>query len=106
MNNLIDNIKKLDEMVIEVTDLFYQQKEKQGYQMVESLYTILIQVVDKLLIIDDELLIKKSEKDLISQYLMEALQSLENKDVILFADVLRYDLMELINSIADNLQSA
>ncbi|HAB59324.1 MAG TPA: hypothetical protein DCE48_01170 [Lachnospiraceae bacterium] len=105
MDNLIEKINKLGDMVIEVTDSFYQQKEKQGYQMFESLYTTLIQVVDQLLIMDDELQIKKNEKNLISQYLIEALQSLENQDVILFADVLRYDVMGLINNIAGNLQS-
>lgn len=102
MDNLIEKINKLDEMVIEVSDSFYQQKEKQGYQMFESLYTTLIQVIDQLLTTED-LQIKENEKNLISQYLMKALQSLENQDAILFADVLRYDLMELINNIASNL---
>lgn len=103
MNDLLMNISDLKVTIDEISSAFYQQNEKQGYQMFEKSYPALIQIIDILLLMDDESKITEKEKGLISDYLMAALQALENKDTVLLADVLKYDVMELLSGVGRKL---
>lgn len=105
MNDLLIVISELEKRVEEISDSFYQQKEKEGYQLFEKLYPVLIRVVESILVIEDISKVTLEEKGKITECLMSALQSLENKDVVLVSDILRYDLMELLNSIVEKCNS-
>lgn len=104
MYNIKKNIWELEKKIEEVTECFYQQRENEGYHNFELVFPDLIRVVDQVALLEKEQKITKAEFDLISTYLSNALQALEEKDVILLSDIMRYDLIEVLNNITATLQ--
>lgn len=88
MNGLIDELKNN----IEVTaDLLYRQKIEEAKQSMTTTIDLITQVIGQ---ITDEDKINK-----LVVILNEALNAMEEDDNVLLADIIQYDLMELIENL-------
>jgi molecular chaperone GrpE (heat shock protein) len=97
-------IVSVKEMVMEaidsieqVADLFYQQKDKDGYEILEGTLNLLVLLFDKL-VNNKDVLVNISEEQF-NANLAEAMRALEKKDTILLADILKYEIGEMLNDI-------
>lgn len=76
----------LCEELEQVTELFYQQKSKEGYEKLQELLA------------DISLYVSGVEDDAKQQELLEtlteALDAMEQRDTTLLADILKYELLE------------
>lgn len=97
MDQLIETVQI---QIEEVTDNFYQQRTQEGYQA-------LIHVIDSITEIMD--IIEKNEevsefmdenKKLLSS-LQSIIEAMTNQDTVLLADILKYDVSEILNKIMD-----
>jgi hypothetical protein len=90
-----DLIKNIDQITIK----FYQQHTEDGYLMLNDTLAMIMKVVERL----SEYKTNNSEKEIdiagINQVLSSALYALEEKDTILFSDVLQYELKALLEHI-------
>jgi len=103
MNNvkeiLITTITKIEK----VTDLFYKQKNTEGYAELNSTLLNITTAIDQLFEYKlENNSITIDENKLISN-LTEAMHAMEEKDTILLADILQYEIMEQFKNIAKTL---
>ena len=100
MNQLKDWITSVVIILEETATLFYQQKRQEAYAK-------LLQGIDELTIIIgklDEIPANDSlniDKDKLLNTLMEAMHALEDRDTVLIADILQYDLINRLKEICD-----
>ncbi len=96
----IQLLKEIRQKIEMTTDCFYQQKNQQGYK-------ILISVIDDLMIIAAELKnIEENEavqtlKIELAQRLQEITEAMLQKDTILIADMMKYDIIELLDKMEE-----
>lgn len=99
MNELKERINILIESMTEVTELFYQQKNKEGYTKFSMTIELIASIVENIF------LYKKDNPDIeineneITESLRNAMQAMEEKDTVLLADILQYELIEKLNEI-------
>jgi hypothetical protein len=78
-----------------VTKLFYGQKEAEGYQQLESVLISITNAIDVIYKLKEEdESTNKIQQDEFVGTLSEALNAMENRDSILLADILQYDIKE------------
>lgn len=100
MSNLKDWIISVVILFEEAATLFYQQKSQEAYAK-------LLQGIDELTIIIgklDEIPVNDSlniDKNKLLNTLMEAMHALEDRDTVLIADILQYDLVDQLKAICD-----
>lgn len=90
-NIINDAIKAIEDN----TELFYQQKVKEGYEMLNNTLSLLTQTIDLIKespIESDSLYI---DEQLLNGVLSNAIKALEYGDTILFSDILYFDLIPL-----------
>lgn len=80
--NIVNDIKK-------TSDLYYQSKESEGNKSMQELIANLTGFVDS---VNDEAVIN----DILDK-LKEVLQAMEDKDYVYLADLLKYEIGEVIN---------
>lgn len=80
--NIVDDINKTSE-------LYYQSKESEGNKSMQELIVNLTGFVDS---VNDECVIN----DILDK-LKEALQAMEDRDYVYLADLLKYEIGEVIN---------
>lgn len=83
----------------ETTELFYQQKVKEGYAKMEGTIAAILQAVDTLHAYKMEHEAFSLEEERLAASLTEAMQAMEAGDVVLLADVLEYDFVEYIQEL-------
>lgn len=86
---------------IELTaDLFYKQKNSEGYQS-------LVSVIDDLMVLISELKTVQDNEEfhafhqVLTEKLQEITEAMLQKDTILIADMIKYDIIELLDEIAE-----
>ena len=86
-----------------VTDLFYKQKEKEGYQDLNKTIGLISNSMDQLIgsIGDNEVPEQCQE---IIKHLEDALRAMEVRDTILLADILQYELKEKFETLIDQME--
>jgi hypothetical protein len=100
IGSMKDKVLALKIRITTLTDYFYQQKSKEGYLE-------LIGVIDDITIITELLSVRSSDSDLvdINRRLMEALQEAMNamlqKDTVLIADIMQYEITDILDEIID-----
>lgn len=96
MEKRSDGIMKLSEKVKIVTQSFYQQQNEQGYQLLIELIDMIIEFLNKYENVNtqeaNELLNNK-----LANSCNEIIEALENKDNVLIADILNYDILEILS---------
>lgn len=98
-------IDKLDDVIetIDVnTDLFYQNKIDEGYKNLDNTLGKISGIINDVIMYQEESG-KDTQGEKIISILTEAMKALENKDALLLADILQYDLKELFEEIRNEL---
>lgn len=92
---LIDNITT---QIEEVSDLFYQHKDHEGYVKLNDTIGFLLELAEQLKqLVAEQTEISLNEQEFLS-VLNEALAALEEKDTVLLSDILQYDLTEQLDA--------
>lgn len=79
------------------TALFYQQKQKDAYDMLDSTLALLVQATNKVLdsqLESNELIIDQGK---LNEILSSAMNAIEDGDTILLSDILYFDLKPLLD---------
>ncbi len=96
----INEIEHLQKKIELTAELFYKQKNQEGYQS-------LVEVIDGLLAITSELKeIEENEqiimlRDKLTEILKDITDAMLQKDTILIADMIKYEIMEVLEHVAD-----
>lgn len=102
MEDIKKHIKINVQGIDNVTDMFYQQKEKEAYLLLDDVLKDMMSLVEELLIC------QKSEKNQtydiegLTVVLKEALSALERRDSILVADILKYEIKKKLEMMVEN----
>lgn len=91
MDDRTEKIGKALDEIDKVIGLFYDHKEKEGYQETNVLIGMLMEL-------DAELAGGQASAAEWMRGLTEAMEALEQKDTVLFADILQYDIAEQIRT--------
>ena len=81
------------------TSLFYQQKNKEAYEMLDSTLTLLIGTTNKILDLKNENKEIKIDGHEINIVLENSMKAIEVSDTILLSDILLFDLKPLLEQI-------
>lgn len=101
----MENLNELIEISItkieEVTDLFYQHKDHEGYLRLDEIIGHLMKLAEGLKeIVEEKPDINVQE---FLDILTEAMNALEERDTVLLSDIMQYDLTDQLNSIREQL---
>jgi len=91
-NTIKDTIKAIDQN----TTLFYQQKNKESYLMLNNTLNVLIQVVGLISVYNSENSEIYIDEEKLNVIFGEAMKAMEKGDMILFSDILVFDLTPLL----------
>ncbi len=95
MSNEIVEIEKNIEELYVIATLFYQGKDEQGFSLMNAATNRMLTVVDKIVHLTEQ---DKSKNDIdlnfVNAALTEILNAYENKDGILIADLLTFELLD------------
>lgn len=99
MAELREQIEQTGEQIEAVSELFYQQKNKEGYAQLEKIIVGVAQVVEMAYAAyqGDEAVTAKIQK--LTATLQETMEAMEDKDTILLADMLKYELLEQLETL-------
>lgn len=97
--NMKDQIRKVLGGIDGVVGLFYQQQEKEGYKEMQGLIEDVANLMDGLYIYAKEEEYFNYDQVRLVEALTEAMNALEDKDTILLADILQYELSEQLKLI-------
>lgn len=93
MNELSNTLKKVINNINAAVELFYTQKEIQGYNKVNETINDISRTMELLLSRVEGEQIPDNYMEII-KYLQESLSAIETKDTILLADILQYEIKE------------
>lgn len=97
--NMKDQLRKVLEKIDGVVGLFYQQQEKEGYKEMQEMIEDIAILMDGLYNYAKEEEYFNYDHVRLVEGLTEAMNALEDKDTILLADVLQYELAEQLKLI-------
>ena len=83
-------------IIQQTTELFYQQKEKAGFQKMNETVAAITQMVDILHQYKEENASFVYDETQVLKSLTEALGAMEAGDTVLLADILEYDFVEYL----------
>jgi hypothetical protein len=86
-----------------VTESFYQQKNNIGYQKLVSLIDTLAGVADMIAELEQRALLHEKIGRFTTS-LNDAVEALLNKDTILLADILRYDISDILKEVQNSVK--
>lgn len=89
-NHIVDLISNTEEMAI----CFYQQKIEEGYVKLDEVFNQLGNVMDEVAYLKKERIDLQINIGCMNEALSNALQALQDKDTVLFSDILNYELLE------------
>ena len=87
-------IKEAQEKIEEVTELIYQKKEQEAYVFIHNLLGLFMELTDLVTKAIQEGEPIPYEEEPFKNSLLEAMGAMEQKDMILFADILQYEIKE------------
>jgi hypothetical protein len=88
---LIDHIRLVIREIVDVTDELYQEKLNQGYNKLNNTLSNIINLADELFALSKENKIEFNEQRFLGN-LTNAMKAMEEKDTVLLADILVYDI--------------
>lgn len=104
MPELKDMLKVAINDVKSTTDLFYQQKEHDAYVKFNTALESISSVVEKLFFMYNETGFPEFSQEDFMLNLNNAMNALQEKDAVLLADVLQYDLLEQFEKILKQIE--
>jgi hypothetical protein len=94
----MDNLRKKIEIALSdidlVTDYLYKQEVSLGYQKLNSFISIITEVINLVFAYKSQQNDFKFDENKLIGNLTEAMNAMENKDTILLADILEYEIKE------------
>lgn len=100
----MDNMKELVGQTItaidEVVEMFYQQRTQEAYTQLDPVLGKLLSTIETVMAYQQEHTEVEIDIDGLTAALKEALSAMEEKDAILMADVLKYEVIEKLEAIA------
>lgn len=103
----MDNIKQQIEQNIEeidaVVEMFYQQKTQDAYIQMDQVLGKLMTTIEAVMAYQQEHEGVEIDVSVLTEALKEALSAMEERDAILMADVLKYEVNEKLEMIMDSL---
>lgn len=104
MPELKDMLRVAINDVKSTTDLFYQQKEHDAYVKFNTTIESISSVVEKLFIMYNETAFPEFSQENLMLNLNNAMNAMQEKDAILLADILQYDLLEQFENILKQIE--
>lgn len=104
MKDIKKNIQERIQSLDAIAELFYQQQDKKGMEELSAELPRLVTVIDEMYLYKqehEEMQFKDTE---IQEALQQMLSSMEQKDYILLADVIKYEIIEKFQAIADGIK--
>lgn len=98
-----DIINKTVTAVKTTTELFYQQKNAEGYASMEQCIASIMEMVNVLHAYKETNPEFPFDEERIVASLTEAMQAMEAQDLVLLADILEYDFVEYLTELAESL---
>jgi len=89
---IIETIQSIEDNTL----LFYQQKEKEGYEKLESTFTMLIQTVNGILETKSKNNDIYIDEKVLNSILSNAMNAIKLRDTVLLSDILYFDLKPLL----------
>lgn len=99
MEDLKNMLNESIQSIERTTDIFYQQKNKQGYKELENTLALLTQTMNEIFTYKLEGHEVGIDENQLIQVLTEAMKAIEVKDTVLLSDILQYELKELFNKV-------
>ena len=103
MENIKQQIEQNIEAVDAVVELFYQQKTQEADGQLDLVLGKLMETIEKAVVYQQEHTEVKIDITGITEALKEALSAMEEKDAILMADVLKYEVIEKLELMIESL---
>ncbi len=100
MNNIQYQISQVINEINDVTELLYQQKTKEGYLLLNGTLGKIMNIIDSIYQLRSEQNILFDDNRLINN-LKTAMEAMENKDNIMLADILNYEIVEQLKESLD-----
>lgn len=100
MENMKQQVEQNISEIDAVVELFYQQKTQEAYSQLDSVLGNLMTVVGGLMQYQQEQENVHIDVNALTEALKEALSAMEERDAILVADVLKYELIEKLEAIS------
>ncbi len=103
MEELKQAIDMLSESIQKTTELFYTQREAEGYQAFGVLLEPMAALLDRLFRLQAETGKPEFSQEEIARLLNEAMNAMEARDSVLLADILQYDFLDQLEQIGAQL---
>lgn len=101
MNNIKKMIQDIDLDIEQVVEEFYQQKTQDAYQHLNGTIEKMLVLVDKIAMIQKEQIENAIDGGDLLNALKETVSAMEEKDFILVADVLKYEVQEKLKDLME-----
>lgn len=103
MTDIKKNIQERIQSMDAITELFYQQQDSKGLEVLNAELPKLVTVIDEMYLYKQEHEEIPFEDAQMNETLQQMLASLEDKDYVLLADVIKYEMIEKFQAIADGI---
>jgi len=100
MQGIISIIASIKENITVVSDYIYQQKINEALGSMNNMLNNFTELGDAISLREE---IAEEQKQRYVDLLKEALAAMENRDYILMADILQYDMVDLLDSYTEAL---
>ncbi len=104
MTDIKKKIQELIQSLDAITELFYQQQDKKGMEELGAELPGLVALIDEMYLYKQEHEEMAFEDTQINEALQQMLSAMEDKDYVLLADVIKYEVIEKFQAIADGLE--
>ena len=98
MGNIREQIAQNINEINEVVEMFYQQKAQEAYAQLDPVLGNLLAAIDATVAYQQEHSELEIDVNGLTEALKEALSAMEEKDAILMADVLKYEVVEKLEA--------
>lgn len=104
MSQQKDIVKKSVTEIEEVVELFYQQKLQEALDKFQVVISGMMTAIDTLFTYKAENEGFEIDEIKITNTLKDAMKALEDRDMVLLADILQYDYLEYMNELLENME--
>ncbi len=105
MDNLKQSINDVIEQIDEATDLFYKQNNKLALEKFQNVISQIVIMVDSLFKYKEKDPVFNFDEKKMTDILTEAMNALQDIDLVLLADVMQYDFKEYLEELNKNIQN-
>ncbi len=99
MAELKKNLQQMNKDIEEITDHFYRKQDKEGYDKLNQNIPKIMGVIEEIMVFASKNKNIQIDENAILNALNKAMNAMEQKDTVLIADILKYELSEQFNNI-------